>query len=162
MRFAGHVANETEGDIDSREKTTNAQEATIHFSRRRSSSRRSWVALHAKERVSQRSTLSATSIREMLDAGRCVSLGEVPPNRRCCLIYSKVDDRCFVVVQDIGNWAVVTVLPLWMWNNGGLSESSPQATEARELALEPRSRRPKRENFGYQSRQRTGLFRRRR
>ena len=89
-------------------------------------------------------------------------LGEVPPNRRCYLIYSKADDRCFVVVQDIGNWAVVTVLPLWMWNNGDLSESSPQAEEARRLALEPRSRRPKREDFGYQSRRRTGLFRRRR
>src|ERR1700756_2738440 len=119
--------------MDLREQTTNAQEATIHFSRRRSSSRRSWVALHAKERVSQRSTLSATSIREMLDEGRCVLLGEVPHNRRCCLIYSKADDRCFVVVQDIGNWAVVTVLPLWMWNNGGLSDRSPQADAARKL-----------------------------
>jgi hypothetical protein len=66
----------------------------------------------------------------MLDAGRCVSLGDASPNRRFCLIYSKADDRCFVVVQDIGNWAVVTVLPLWMWNNGDLSESSPQADEA--------------------------------
>src|SRR6516225_8848464 len=116
---------------------------------RRSSSRRSWVVPHAKERVNQRSTLSATSVREMVDAGRCVLLGEVPPNRRCCLIYSKVDDRCFVVVQDIGNWAVVTVLPLWMWNNDDLSENSPQADEARRLALEPRSRRPKREKGGY-------------
>jgi hypothetical protein len=134
----------------------------MHFSKRRSSNRRSWVAPHAKERVSQRSTLSATSVREMVDAGRCVSLGEVPPNRRCCLIYSKADDRCFVVVQDIANWAVVTVLPLWMWNNDVLSESSPQADEARRLALEPRSRQPNRENVGYQPRQPTGLFRRRR
>jgi len=125
--------------------TNNAQEATIHFSRRRSSPRRSWVAAHAKERVSQRTTLSATSVREMVDEGRCVSLGEALPNRSCCLIYSKADDRCFVVVQDIGNWAVVTVLPLWMWKNGDLSERSPQAEEARRLTLKPRSRQPKRQ-----------------
>jgi len=98
----------------------------------------------------------------MLDAGRWVSLAEASPNRRFCLIYSKADDRCFVVVQDIGNWAVVTVLPLWMWNNGDLLESSPQADEARRLALEPQSRQPKRENFSYQLRRPTGLFRRRR
>jgi hypothetical protein len=97
-----------------------------------------------------------------VDAGRCVSLGDVPPNRRCYLIYSKVDDLCFVVVQDVGNWAVVTILPLWMWSNDELSESSPQADEARTLALEPRSRQPKRENVRYQSRRPTGLFRRRR
>jgi hypothetical protein len=98
----------------------------------------------------------------MVDAGRYVSLGEVSPNRRFCLVYSKADDRCFVVVQDIGNWAVVTVLPLWMWNNGDLSESSPQADEARRLALEPRSRQPKQENPDYQSRHRSNLLRRRR
>jgi hypothetical protein len=68
----------------------------------------------------------------------------VPPDRRCWLIYSKADERCFVVVQDIGNWAVVTVLPLWMWRNDDVSESSPQAVEARRLALEPRSREPRR------------------
>src|SRR6478752_3444781 len=112
----------------------------MHFSKRRSSNRGAWVALHAKERVSQRSTFSATSVREMVDAGRWVPLGEGEPNRRFCLVYSKSDDRCFVVVQDIGNWAVVTVLPLWMWNNGALSERSPQADEARRLALEPQSR----------------------
>src|SRR6516225_6551499 len=98
----------------------------------------------------------------MVDEGRCVSLGEARANRRCSLIYSKADDRCFVVVQDISNWAVVTVLPLWMWENGDLSESSPQADEARRLALEPRSRQQKRRKFGHQSRQLTGLFRRRR
>jgi hypothetical protein len=134
----------------------------MHFSKRRSNLRRSWVVPHAKERVSQRSSLSATSVREMIDAGRCVGLGETSPNRRLSLVYSKPDDRCFVVVQDIGNWAVVTVLPLWMWNNGALSESSPQADEARKLALEPRSREPKRENVRYQLRHRAGLFRRRR
>lgn len=80
----------------------------------------------------------------MVDAGRYVSLGEALPNRRCCLIYSKADGRCFVVAQDIGDRAVVTVLPLWMWNKGELSESSPEADEARRLALEPRSRQPKR------------------
>ena len=140
----------------------NAQEAKIRFSRRRSGPRRSWVTPHAKERVSQRSALLATSVREMLDSGRRVSLGEVPRNRRSDLIYSKVDDRCFVVVQDIDNWAVVTVLPLWMWGNDELSESSPQADEARRMAFEPRSRQPKRENVRYQSRRPTGLFRRRR
>src|ERR1700692_4778347 len=98
----------------------------------------------------------------MVDAGQCVPLGEALSNRRFCLIYSKADDRCFVVVQDIGNWAVVTVLPLWMWNNGDLSESSPQADEARRLALEPRARQPKRENLSYRSRHRPGLLRRRR
>jgi hypothetical protein len=98
----------------------------------------------------------------MLDAGRCVWLGETSLNRRLGLVYSKADDRCFVVVQDRGNWAVVTVLPLSMWNNGALSESSPQACEARKLALEPRARTPKRESVGYDSRHRTGLFRRRR
>jgi hypothetical protein len=183
VRFAGHTAaacqfgaadlaaredrppprcDEPEDDIHYRLSISNAQETKIHFSRRRSGPRRSWVARHARERVSQRSTLSATSVRAMVDEGRCVSLGEALPNRRCCLIYSKADDRCFVVVQDIGNWAVVTVLPLWMWKNGDLSESSPQADEARRLALEPRSRQPRRQNFGHQSRQLTGLFRRRR
>src|ERR1700731_1929975 len=98
----------------------------------------------------------------MVDAGRCVSLGEASSNRRFCLIYSKADDRCLVVVQDIGNWAVVTVLPLWMWNNGDLSESSPKADEARRLALEPRSRQPKRKNLSYRSRHCPGLLRRRR
>ncbi|MGF6931230.1 hypothetical protein OKW41_000369 [Paraburkholderia sp. UCT70] len=136
---------------------SNAWEAKMHFSKRRSSNRRSWVAPHAKERVSQRSTLSATSVREMVDAGRCVSLGEVPPNRRCYLIYSKVDDRSYVVVQDMANWAVITVLPLWMWNNDELSESSPQADEARRLALEPaystpnRTPIPRRTEHGFHS-----------
>ena len=148
--------------IDWRERTIDVKEATIHFAKRRSGARRSWVAPHARERVGQRSMLSATTVREMLDAGRCVLLGEVPPDRRCWLIYSKADERCFVVVQDIGNWAVVTVLPLWMWRNDDLSESSPQAAEARRLALEPRSREPRRENVRYRSRQRTGLFRRNR
>lgn len=91
-----------------------------------------------------------------------MSLGESPPDRHFYLVYSKGDDRCFVVVLDIGNRAVVTILPLSMWNNGALSESSSQAQEARRLALAPRSRQPKRENPGYQSRRRTSVFRRRR
>ena len=134
----------------------------MHFSKRRSNLRRSWVVPHAKKRLSQRCTLSATSVRELVDAGRCVSLGDIPPDRRVCLIYSKVDDRCFVVVQDIGNWAILTVLPLSMWNNGALSEKSRQADEARRLTLEPRSREPKREKIRYQPPYPTGLFRRRR
>jgi hypothetical protein len=150
-----------ETDLDCR-TASNAWEAKMHFSKRRSANRRSWVALHAKERVSRRSTLSTTSVREMVDAGRWVPLGEAQPSRRFCLIYSKSDDRCFVVVQDIGNCAVVTVLPLWMWNNGALSERSPQADEARRLALEPRSREPRREKIRCHSRRTTGLFRRRR
>ena len=134
----------------------------MHFSKRRSSQSTVVACASRKERVSQRSTFSATSVREMVDAGRWVPLREAQPNRRFCLIYSKSDDRCFVVVQDIGNWAVVTVLPLWMWNNGALSERSPQADEARRLALEPRSREPKRERIRVQSRRPTGLFRPRR
>ncbi len=73
----------------------------------------------------------------MIDAGRCIWLGESSANRGLSLLYSKADDCCFVVVQDIGNHAVITVLPLWMWNNGALLESSLQAVEARRLALEP-------------------------
>lgn len=105
--------------------------------------------------------MSATSFREMVDAGRYVPVAETS-NRRFCVVYSKTDDRCFVVVQDIANWAVITVLPLAMWNNGDLSESSPPAQEARRLALEPRSRPPKRENTGYQSQHRARLLRRKR
>jgi hypothetical protein len=70
----------------------------------------------------------------MVHAGRCVSLEEFPLDRRFYLLYSKGDYRCFVVVQDIGNRAVVTVLPLWMWKNGALSESSSQTHEARSCA----------------------------
>lgn len=130
---------------------------------RRSSYRRSWISSHAKERVNERCALSATSVRAMLDEGRFVWLGETPTdNRGLNLIYSKVDDRCFVVVQDLGNRAVVTVLPLWMWNNGIYSESSPQANEARRLALAPRSRAPKHKGLRNQPRCPSGLYGRRR
>ena len=130
---------------------------------RRSTYHRSWISPHAKERVNERCALSATSVRAMLDEGRCVWLGETPAdNRGLSLVYSKADDRCFVVVQDMGNRAVVTVLPLWMWNNGACSESSPQANEARRLALELRSRAPNYKGIRKQPRGPGGLYRRRR
>jgi len=83
-------------------------------------------------------------------------------NRGLNLIYSKADDCCFVVVQDTGNHAVVTVLPLWMWNNGTLLESSSQAEEARRLALEPQPPRRDGKRMRRQPQRPGGLFGRRR
>lgn len=137
-------------------------EEDMHFSKRRSNSRWSWISLHAKERVAERCSLSATSVRAMIDEGRCVWLGEASAGRGQSLLYSRPDDRCFVVVQDLSNGAVITVLPLWMWNRGTLLESSPQANEARRLAPEPKSHHRQRNIRGYQPQRPRGVFRRRR
>jgi hypothetical protein len=137
-------------------------EESMHFSKRRSSPRRSWISPHAKERVNERCSLSTTAVRTMIDAGRCIWLGGTSANRGLNLIYSKADDCCFVVVQDTGNHAVVTVLPLWMWNNGTLLESSSQAEEARRLALEPQPPRRDGKRMRRQPQRPGGLFGRRR
>ena len=137
-------------------------EDNMHFSMRRSNVRGSWLSQQAKKRVSERCSLPATAVRAMIDTGRYVWLGESSVTRSLNFIYSQADDRYLVVVQDISNRAVVTVLPLWMWKNGTLLETSSEANEARRLALEPPSPRSKREEIRHRPGRPSGLFGRRR
>jgi len=65
---------------------------------------------HAAVRISGRLSLTAQVVRVLLDSGLFVLLSE-DKNKNCVrkLIYSEIDDLCFVVIQNCVNGNIVTI-----------------------------------------------------
>lgn len=73
---------------------------------------------HALERLSERSKLTPDELRSILDENLTIQLGkEEGTNRSAKLIFSIVDKKFFVVIQDDNSGYVVTLLPIDYWHN---------------------------------------------
>ena len=73
---------------------------------------------HALMRLDQRSKISSELLAEFLDRDKAVDLGfDIMKSRVSRLFFSPFDDKFFVVVQDMRNGFVVTILSVEYWHN---------------------------------------------
>jgi hypothetical protein len=79
--------------------------------------------------------MTPEAICELVDARKCVPLALFRDGKRACLVYSRDDDRYFVVIHSVRDGGIVTVLALHMWSAGAISEQSSEAVLARDLAM---------------------------
>lgn len=67
---------------------------------------------HARLRLMQRSRLPLHVLTDMLDKREYVDLGSKPGIlKEHLLIYSRLDERWYVLIRDITSGSIVTVLP---------------------------------------------------
>ena len=95
----------------------------------------SYFSMHAFNRVSQRTKLSCFDIANILENMQYVLLGSKPGlTKQYLLFYSELDAEYFVVLQDVINGTVITVLPLEYHENLAWVVTESQKIKARELA----------------------------
>ena len=72
-----------------------------------------FLSNHATVRLEDRTKMTNTEIRDLMDKKLFVVIASLPGlNKRHCLFYSEKDDSCFVIIQDSLAGTVITILPL--------------------------------------------------
>lgn len=73
----------------------------------------SYLSKHAQLRLNERSNLVESQLINMLNTYSYINLGrEIGFYRQHCLLFSAIDDRYYVAVQDHNSGKVITFLPL--------------------------------------------------
>ena len=93
--------------------------------------RESNLTLHAEQRLTQRTRLSPDQLKTLLDHGATVPVATQKGGRFAQrLVYSTVDEKWFIVVQDADDGGVLTVMPL-DYVKGRLPVTAAQKRSAR-------------------------------
>jgi hypothetical protein len=95
-----------------------------------------YFTVHAFERVEGRLSLSIDELVPILNYGFYINIGEEPKtNRVHKLFYSKIDEMCFVVIQDNVTGYVITILPIDYHENISWKVSIGSQLEAKYLIV---------------------------
>lgn len=95
---------------------------------------------HAKQRIKERTNIDTKEIIKIINNKKYIDLGTKPGIlKRHLLFYSLIDDNYFVIIQDIIDGGILTVLTEEYQNNLAMKITEEDKQKAKELMLLPPS-----------------------
>ena len=102
------------------------------------------ASAHALDRIHNRTLMRMGYLKSRVLQKKTVDIGkEKGTNRHHLLFYSEVDEMCFVIVMDVVDKVIITVLPIDYHNTCSWWVSDEAQQQAKDLVLNIKKEKPK-------------------